>query len=67
MPRLSYSPACKCAIEDMMKAGVDTSYLYKEDLILIYAGVKRKPNYDWLKGQHQGFEFEKAYKPLLTK
>lgn len=63
----SSSPACKCALEDMRAAGIDTSYLYNEDLVLIYAGVKGKPNYNWLKGQHQGFEFEKAYKNPLTK
>ena len=61
MPCLS-SPACKCALEDMKKAGVDTPYLWNEALVLIYAGVIRKPNYNWLKGQHQGRAFEKAYR-----
>lgn len=51
----------------MREAGVDTSYLYNEDLVLVYAGVVRRPNYDWLKGQHQGSEFEKAYRNPLTK
>ena len=64
--RTSNSPACRCAIEDMKMAGIDISYLYKEELVLIYAGVLRKPNFDWLKGQHQGFEFEKAYRNPLT-
>ena len=63
----SNSPACKCALEDMRAAGVDVSYLYNEDLVLIYAGVLGKPNYDWLKGQHQGRKFEKAYRNPLTK
>lgn len=67
MKGLSSSPACRCAIQDMREAGVDTSYLYNEDLVLVYAGVVRRPNYDWLKGQHQGSEFEKAYRNPLTK
>ena len=49
-------------MEDMRKVGVDTSYLWNEELIIIYAGVYKKPNYNWLKGQHQGRPFEKAYK-----
>lgn len=49
-------------MEDMRKVGVDTSYLWNEELIIIYAGVYKKPNYNWLKGQHQGRAFEKAYK-----
>ena len=66
MPALS-SPACKCALEDMRKAGVDISYLYNEDLVLIYAGIKKKPTFHWLKGQHQGRKFEQAYRNPLTK
>lgn len=62
----SCSPACRAALHDMSEAGIDTTYLWNEDLVLLYAGVTKKPQYHWLKGQHQGKAFERAYKNINT-
>lgn len=58
------SPAARAAYADMIKAKVDTSVFYKEDTICVFSGVFRKPSFNFLKGQHQGREFEKAYKKV---
>ena len=62
----SASPAGKAAIEDMAKCGVSTSVLYKESIICAWAGVYEKPRFDFMKGQHQGEEFKRAYKKTQT-
>ena len=62
-----YSPAHRAALEDMRIAEVDTSVFTKEELICIYSGVYKKPRFDFLKGQHQGAAFEKAYKQNTNK
>lgn len=66
MTQMSFSPACRAALRDMKDAGIDTTYLWNEDLVLLYAGIKRKPQFHWLKGQHQGRAFEQAYKHINT-
>ena len=54
---------------DMKVLGINTEVFWKEDTILAFAGVYKKPDFrKLLSGQHQGNAFKKAYRePINTK
>ena len=61
------SPAARAAFMDMKEQGINTLVFWKEDTILAFSGVYKKPDFrKLLSGQHQGNAFNKAYRKPLT-